>query len=195
MMRFTGYSYEVHEIVTEDGYLLKMHRILPKSRSMLKKYPVFLMHGILRSSSDYILLGTENALSYILSDFGYDVWLGNSRGNPFSSKHRFLSPDSQEFWEFSFHEIGYFDLAAMFDYILKITVQPTLYYVGHSQGGSAILVLLSTRPEYNAKIRQLHLLGPAMFLTNIRFKLVNVAMQLVVRVIKVSKFLGSNFYS
>lgn len=45
------------------------------------------------------------------------------------------------------------DLPAMIDYVLKHTKQKTLRYIGHSMGTTTLFVLLSTRPEYNAKIK------------------------------------------
>lgn len=79
-------------------------------------------------------------------------------------KHQSLNPLSQEFWRFSFHEIGYFDLPAMINYILGVTGKPALFFVGHNQGTTALLVLLATRPEYNAKIIHAHMLSPIAFM-------------------------------
>jgi lysosomal acid lipase/cholesteryl ester hydrolase len=102
--------------------------------------------------------------AYLLSSDGYDVWMGNVRGSKFSMKHRSLNPQTAEFWKFSFHEIGFYDLPAMINYILGITGKPSLIYVGHNQGTTALLVLLSTRPEYNAKIFHAHMLSPLAFM-------------------------------
>lgn len=49
----------------------------------------------------------------------------------------------------------------MIDLILNQTKSSKLFYVAHSQGTSAILALLSTKPEYNEKIIQAHLFAPA----------------------------------
>lgn len=52
-----GYRSEVHKVTTEDGYILEMHRI-PKDGGK----PVLLMHGLLDSSSTWVIMRPKKAL-------------------------------------------------------------------------------------------------------------------------------------
>lgn len=115
-------------------------------------------------------------LGYRLADEGFDVWLGNSRGNfystnpinYFNSIPRILPQFGKSFWQFSWHEIGFYDLPASIDYVLQTTGKPKLHYVGHSQGTTAFFVMASERPEYNEKIVTMHALAPVAFMTNVK---------------------------
>lgn len=101
-----------------------------------------------------------------MADNGFDVYLGNARGNSYSLKHKTLGIESQKFWDFSWHEIGIYDLPAMIDFVLNRTRSENLFYFGHSQGTTSFFVLLSMKPEYNQKIIQGHLLTPSAFFSN-----------------------------
>lgn len=158
LIKAHGYKGEAHLVTTDDGYILKVHRILPK-KNRSSKYPVFLMHGLLAASADFVLTGPKVALAYYLADHGFDVYMGNARGNKHSSRHKKFNPDSKDFWSFGWHEIGYFDVPAMIDFVLKFTNTSKTFYIGHSQGTTSLLVLLSRRAEYNKKIIQAHLMA------------------------------------
>ncbi|XP_041769585.1 lipase 1-like [Anopheles merus] len=166
-----GYNSEVHNIETQDGYIIELHRVRSSpvyGPANPYKLPVLLMHGLMGSSADWILMGPEESLPYLLSDQGHDVWLGNARGNRYSRNHTHLSPEGREFWDFTFHEIGLYDLPVMVDHVLAQTGQPQLHYVGHSQGTTMFFVLNALRPEYNRKFRLMHALAPAVFLTHLQ---------------------------
>uniref|UniRef100_A0A182P4Y6 Lipase n=1 Tax=Anopheles epiroticus TaxID=199890 RepID=A0A182P4Y6_9DIPT len=166
-----GYNSEVHNIETQDGYLIELHRIRASpvfGAADSNKLPVLLMHGLMGSSADWILIGPEESLPYLLSDRGHDVWLGNTRGNRYGRNHTHLPPEEREFWDFTFHEIGLYDLPAMVDHVLVQTGQSQLHYIGHSQGTTMFFVLNSLRPEYNRKFRLMHALAPAVFLSHLQ---------------------------
>lgn len=40
--------------------------------------------------------------AYILSDLGYDVWLGNARGSTYSKEHETLNTSDPKFWDFRY---------------------------------------------------------------------------------------------
>lgn len=112
-----GYQAETHTVMTEDGYLLNMHRI-PCGRlgcdGERRRQPVFLQHGILASSADWVLSGPEKGIGFILADLGYDVWLSNFRGNTYSRHHVNYSTNDKEFWDFSFHGMKLFNFYLVF---------------------------------------------------------------------------------
>ncbi|KAJ3658393.1 hypothetical protein Zmor_010133 [Zophobas morio] len=168
MIENHGYPCENHYITTEDGYILTYQRI-PHGKNddgSGQKPVVLLMHGLLSSSADYVNMGPDRSLAYLLSDIGYDVWLGNSRGNAWSRNHTDpeVLADAEKFYDFTWHEIGYYDLPAAIDHILEMTGNDGLYYVGHSQGCTSFMVMGSTKPEYNDKIKLASLMGPAGFM-------------------------------
>ncbi|KAJ0183768.1 hypothetical protein K1T71_000191 [Dendrolimus kikuchii] len=161
-----GYRTESHTIFTSDGYMLKVHRVIPLLGFQSEQSKVALLHhGLLGSSDDWLLLGPGKALPYLLSDIGYDVWLANARGNKYSNAHTTHTPDNEEFWDFSWHEIGIYDLPAAIDYIRKITGDNSkLNLIGHSMGTTAIIALLSLSSKYNHKLRSVTLLAPLVFM-------------------------------
>lgn len=158
-LKAAGYRGESHKVETEDGYVLNLHRVLPQKHSQLRG-SAFLMHGLFRNSSDFLATGPNIALAYYLADHGFDVWLGNARGTKYSREHVHHPYDSKEFWKFSFHEIGLFDVSAMVNFMLSHTKEESSFYVGHSQGAGSLLALLSSQPEFNKKIKQAHLMTP-----------------------------------
>ncbi|KAK4880452.1 hypothetical protein RN001_008598 [Aquatica leii] len=171
------YPVEVHQIRTEDGYILETHRIPhgKNNRNSTSKLPVLLIPGLLCGSAEWINMGETKSLGFILADHGYDVWLANYRGTTWSRKHETLNADTNknEFFNYSFHEIGAYDLPANIDYILDVTKQENLFYVGHSQGTVSFFAMTAFKPEYNDKIRLMTAFAPVAYMTNIDHFVVN----------------------
>lgn len=97
-------------------------------------------------------------------------WLGNNRGNKHSRLHIKYNPDKdKEFWNFSFHEMGIYDLPAMIDLIKIKSGVKKLTYIGHSQGTTQLFVGFSEMPEYfNNNLNGFIGLGPITKLNNIK---------------------------
>ncbi|KAL3280206.1 hypothetical protein HHI36_017706 [Cryptolaemus montrouzieri] len=168
-MKKCGYSFEKHTVETEDGYLLEMYRI-PRDRSKNSsnnesKHPVLLCHALTCSSASFFV---PRPIAYYLVEEGFDVWLPNCRGTTFSRGHVKWDSDkdSKKYWEFSWHEIGIYDIAACIDYVLAKTGYKKIFTIGHSQGTTSLAVLLSERPDYNKKIAIGFMLGPSIIFEN-----------------------------
>ncbi|CAI6367428.1 unnamed protein product [Macrosiphum euphorbiae] len=173
MIRNDGYEVEVHNVITADGYILELHRI-PKSKggkAPSRNHPVFIHHGILGTSADWVLAGAAMSLPMQLADAGYDVWLANCRGNTYSRKHISMTYKQKAFWNFSLHEVGKYDLPSSIDYILSMTNSSQLHYIGYSMGSCVFFIMASERPEYQPKIRSQISLAPVAFLSNTRSSL------------------------
>ncbi|KAG9437298.1 lipase 3 isoform X1 [Apis mellifera carnica] len=173
LIKSHGYQVEIHNIVTEDGYILEIHRLpygrINDERNFKNaKRPVLIQHGLAGSSADWILMGAGRALAYMLADAGYDVWLGNNRGNVYSRNHISMLPTERYFWNFSYHELGIYDIPATIDYIIHQTNCKQIFYIGHSQGTTQFWVAMSQKPDYNAKIKLMIGLAPVAFTGNLR---------------------------
>uniref|UniRef100_A0A182P2W8 Partial AB-hydrolase lipase domain-containing protein n=1 Tax=Anopheles epiroticus TaxID=199890 RepID=A0A182P2W8_9DIPT len=159
---------ETHEVITADGYLLTLTRIPSNHTKIDHTLPLLLVHGLFASSADFLIIGPNNSLAYLLSDQGHDVWLVDLRGNRYSRRHTTLAPESREYWDFSWHEMGYYDLPATIDHILSVTGAGRLHYIGYSQGTTVFFALASSRPEYNDKIARMYALSPAVYVQHVR---------------------------
>ncbi|XP_076981463.1 lipase member K isoform X2 [Tamandua tetradactyla] len=163
IISYWGYPYENYDVVTKDGYVLGIYRI-PHGRGCSKttgqKPVVYLQHGLIASASNWICNLPNNSLAFLLADTGYDVWLGNSRGNTWSRKHLQLSPQSPEYWAFSMDEMAKYDLPATINFIVEKTGQERLFYVGHSQGTTIAFIAFSTNPELAKRIKIFFALAP-----------------------------------
>jgi len=151
LIRKYGFNAESHEVVTEDGYKLEIFRIAGKFTEFksvtARRPPVLCWHGMASSGYAFMTNGASSA-AFTLANAGYDVWLGNTRGNTFSRKHVKLDPsdDEDEFWDFSWEKAGIYDISATVDFISNKTGFSKVPYVGHSQGTVQMFAALALYP-------------------------------------------------
>ncbi|KAK7086819.1 hypothetical protein SK128_012796 [Halocaridina rubra] len=236
LIRARGYPAEVHHVLSEDGYILELHRIPgarfshsnssgtshqlsihpcdlwdrfgcrlhlhklqirldPKdawmgslldnctasdtlkrlcgrssrngglsSRGTEKQRVVFLQHGVLCSSADFVMNDPDQALGFVLADLGYDVWIGNVRGNVYGRRHITLSPKQSEFWNFSWDKMAQYDMPAMLSYVRLVTGVSQLEYVGHSMGTTIFFAMMNYHPHINNWIRKMAAIAPSAYI-------------------------------
>jgi len=132
--------------VTPDNFVLQMFRI-PNPGAPA----VFLQHGLLDSADTWLVNPRNSSLAYILADAGYDVWMGNSRGNKYSRNNTKLSPNwpfDAPFWTFSFDDMAQYDVPTQVNHLLSVTGHPQVVYIGHSQGTTQAFANFAN-PQWN----------------------------------------------
>ncbi|XP_075531808.1 gastric triacylglycerol lipase-like isoform X2 [Dermacentor variabilis] len=162
LIKYFGYPCVTTYATTEDGYILEVYRIAhgiqgntsgtaSQKNDRLRRPPVLLVPPLLAAVDVYFFNLPSQSPGYLFADNGFDVWAMSMRENKPYISHKTLSPDEPEYWQFSFDEMGRYDVAACIDHVLNATGASKLTVVGFSQGTLANFILHSTRPEYSKK--------------------------------------------
>ena len=177
-----GFQLLEYTILTDDGYLLTLHRVVPldyvENVYNLKRKPVILQHGVFGSSNNFFLNGHPGAnfsgedcgnnFGFCLIASGrYDVWSANSRANGYSNGYIDKSR-WHNYWEYSFDQMAQYDLPATIDFIRKTTGHSKVGYVGHSQGTVSMFALLVSKFGYKYRniIQPFIAWGPPAYIYN-----------------------------
>lgn len=162
MCALFGYDVENRIVRTEDNYLLTIQRITRKGAAPRNGKVVYMHHGLLMCSEIWVTMLEKNCnLPFVLHDLGYDVWLGNNRGNKYSLKHVYHLFTSEKFWDFSLDEFALFDIPNTIDYILRETEKKSLTYIGFSQGTAQAFASVLINSDLNRKIDRIIAISPA----------------------------------
>lgn len=112
------YQLDNYDVITDDGYILKMFRLrhrrylnagnpvvldyeevslndkvkdpveeMETNYRNARRRPIFLQHGLGASAASWLVAEDGASFGKLLANRGYDVWLGNTRGNYFSRRH------------------------------------------------------------------------------------------------------------
>ena len=129
---YPNYSWKPYTVETEDGWFLTTFRLIGSTPPDENLLPVFLQHPAEGSS-----MGMVGIYAKDLVDRGYDVWLGNSRGTLYSNTNvRADTETLKEHWDFSWAEMGQYDVPAFVSKVLEVSEKPKLTLIGYSQGGA-----------------------------------------------------------
>ena len=110
---------------------------------------------------EWLWNSSEKSNAFMLARSGYDVWLGNNRGNRYSNTHTTLDNTSKEYWDYYQQDMGEKDLPAFIDFILESTGKEKISYVGHSEGTTQMFLGASLKPDYfNERINLFVALAP-----------------------------------
>lgn len=192
ILALRGFNTKVHFVRTADGHHIHVvHVINPLIKSSHLKRPVLFNHGLLESSTIWLInsrrvlakpLPNDNLCSPIkldqgtlngpdllnapmmLANHGYDVWLMSLRGTDWSLGHDQYNSTQPEFWDYSLDDFGLRDIPAVIEHISRETGAPKVGYVGHSQATFSVFALLSTFPEYADKIEPVVAVAPVAYM-------------------------------
>lgn len=79
------------------------------------------------------MLNGKQSMAFRLVEKGFDVWVNNSRGTKYSLEHKYIDVkrEPERYYDFSFHELGIYDMPALFKFVAKNTGFKKVSCVGH----------------------------------------------------------------
>ena len=170
-------KHKVYTATTPDGYQLNMFRISLDGNwaAASGKEQILLQHGLTSSADCWVWNDGDWNLGVRLLQKGYDVWLGNNRGNKYSEVNNQWSISQREFWDFSFQKLGKYDVPTQISQVLSVTGKSQLVYMGHSQGTSQMFAALSEPDEavssyVQASVKKFIALAPVAMMSNVSNK-------------------------
>ena len=177
IVRAKGFKFQTHSVKTEDGYTLTLFKI-PGGKNCENGDllpPVLLQHGVFDSADGWVCNGENHSIPFVLANNNFDVWLSNSRGNKYCRIHDKFDIKSFEFWQFSFNDLGLYDVPAVIEYIRSVNKSgEKIIYFGHSQGTSLMFSGLVQKLQfYQENIKLFVALAPVARLSHLASSLLS----------------------
>ncbi|KAK8844816.1 hypothetical protein IAR55_006666 [Kwoniella newhampshirensis] len=166
--RQVGMDIEHQTLETEDGYYLKMHRVIDPDAQPHSDgrggFPVLVLHGLFQSSGSFVTSEDRSLAFWLAKNGGYQVYLGNTRG-VFDMGHRNFSRNDPRFWDWTIRELAMYDLPAMVEHVCRETGYDKIGFIGHSQGNGLAFISLSLGmcPSLGKKLSVFIALAPAVY--------------------------------
>ncbi len=166
--RAIGMDIENQTVETEDGYFLRMHKVIdpqaPPRAHGKGGFPVLILHGLFQSSGSFITSEDRSLAFWLSRQAGYQVYLGNTRG-VFKMGHRNFSQSDPRFWDWTIRELAMYDLPALVEHVCNETGYDKIAFIGHSQGNGLAFVSLSLGmcPDLGKRLSLFVALAPAVY--------------------------------
>lgn len=146
-----GYTATLHKVTTSDGYELSLYRLSSPFHPSPSP-PVLFLHGIGVNGDQFTVNLHTKPVAYRLVEEGFDVWVSNMRGTPYSEGHKLgLTVDMPEYWEWSAEELVQRDMKAILGEVEAVTGKQVVV-IGHSQGAMVGMAYLAMFPDDNDKV-------------------------------------------
>ena len=78
---------------------------------------------------------------------GYDIWIQGNKGTVYQDGHTDPDISPADYWDFSYYDMGTEDIVAEIEYILAITGQESLSFIGYSMSTAAMLYAAGIQDE------------------------------------------------
>jgi pimeloyl-ACP methyl ester carboxylesterase len=140
---------EQHELVTDDGWRIHLHRYRPAGPPEEVKAPVLFVHGMGANRFNFDL-NERLSLARWTAARGYDSWVVELRGRGLSPVPEGIKAD----WDFE--DFLHRDVRKAVSFVREQTGQP-MHWVGHSMGGMLGVAFAEIYGE--ADLRSLVLFG------------------------------------
>jgi lysosomal acid lipase/cholesteryl ester hydrolase len=99
-------------------------------------------------------------LPYLLAGEGYDVWVGNNRGNR-------ISQSVGEYHNYTIDDLVEYDQPAIINGVLEVTGREKVVFVGHSQGSTQFLLAMGVHAGLEERVAAFVGLGTILSLSRV----------------------------